>query len=360
MTLKEFESRLERLGLTDLKDLIIDFLVRIFCAGKRIPYSKVWHSRKEPREEVLIDIDEEVLNTVSQLGLVQVSRKCHERSANWTLYEMHLTESAEEIASEAVENRIQSKSDELAEVLREYPQTLLKILSDHMIIHESLHDIPVGWAFMEVPPLLSKVKKDPTWYYGKEGMYTYEVEWILEKSRIRFERIGLNLDSRENLEKYFWIAVSWHPIFRQQCESLLKRLVNLGFAAFKSLYTTTCHNYSDAYIIPPQLVSFIKKGIKDYNKPSREMLAEFVYMILLTKALKKITRDECLNILRLLDLTEKDFSEYLETLHAKKLTSCYDMLASMTDQPFTIQDQEGLMNELNNRFRMMVSLILTK
>jgi len=360
MALKEFESKLERLGLTDLKDPIIDFLVQIFCAGKSLPYSRVWYSAKEPREETLIDVDEEVLNTVSQLGLVRVSRKCHERSANWTLYEMHLTGSAEEIASEAVENRIRSKSDELADVLREYPQTLLKILSDHMIVRESLHDIPVGWAFMEVPSLLSKVKKDPAWYYGKEGMYTYEVEWVLEKSRIRFERIGLNLDSRENLEKYFWISVSWHPIFRQQCESLLKRLVNLGLAAFKSLYTTTCHNYSDAYIIPPQLVTFIEKSVKDYNKPSREMLAELVYMILLTKALKKITRGECLSLLRLLDLTEKDFSEYLETLYNKGLTSRYNMIASMTDPPFIIRDQEGLMNELNGRFRMMVSLILTK
>ena len=68
----------------------------------------------------------------------------------------------------------------------------------------------------------------------------------------------------------------------------------------------------------------------------------------------------CIHPLRLLDLTEKDFPEYLETLHTKKLTNRYNMLASMADPPFTIQDQEGLMKELNDRIRMMVSLILTK
>lgn len=360
MALKEFLSKLERMGLDNLKEPIINFLIELYSAGKSAPFQKVWYTGRKSREERLLNVDGEVLKILSQLNLIRSTRKCNESSAGWTLYEISLTRLGEDIASEAMNERLRSEISNLVDLLKEYPKTLLKILAEDMIALKPLHEIPIGWAFMEVPPLISKIKKDPAWSYGSDSIYRSEIEWVLERARIQSEKSGIKLDTREGLEKYFWIAVSWHPLFRERCETLLRKLVDLGLAAFKSLYTKTCHNYSDVYIIPPQVVSFIKSEVRDYNKPSREMLTEFLYEVILIKARKKITREECISLLRLLDLTEREFSEYLDKLSTKGLTSGYDMLSRMSDTPFIVRDEEGLMQELGNRFKIAISLLLTK
>jgi len=290
-----------------------------------------------------------VLEVAFKLDLTEVYRKCNESSQHWKLYDISLTEEGEKIASEIFENRLNSSSHKLREVLREYPQTLLMVLSRHMVNSN-------GWTYFEVPHQLDKIKKSGRWFYGEDKLYRYEVEMILENAR--YEMMSTN--TLFDVEAYFWRSVSWHPMFRQYCETLMKKLRELRLAGYMELYNSRCSHVCDLYLLPAQLVSFINLYAENYNNPSREMMVEFLYIWLLTSSTKRLTREECINRLRTLDLTEIEFSEYLEDFHKKRLTSQYNMSAKINEQPLIIIDSNVLMQELSDRFKMIVSLLLTK
>jgi hypothetical protein len=253
----------------------------------------------------------------------------------------------EDIASEIVENRVNNSSFVIKEVLGQYPKTLLMILSRHMVG-------PSGWARFEMPTHIDTIRKSGKWFYGEGKLYRYEVEMILENAR---RGMGATFpNTLDELEAYFWRSISWHPIFRQYCEPLLKKLSELGLIGYKEVYT-----WERLYSLPPQFLSFINLYVGDnYNKPSREVLSVFMYMWLLTSAMKRLTRQECIDRLRLLDLTEMHFSEYIEQegFYRNRLTSRYDMSAKYNEQPLIIIKPDELMRELGDSFGKIVSIVL--
>jgi hypothetical protein len=351
VSLKEFENKIAGLGLTDYKDSIFDFLSKLYCNEKSMPFS-ILKSGPRPQhvvEDQLLKTDPMILEVVDKLGLTKVSRSRYERynDRSETLYEIYLTEEGEDIASEIVEKLINSSSYVLKEVLGRYPKTLLMILCRHMVGRS-------GWARYELPPHLDIINRSGKWFYGEGKLYRYEVEMILENAR---RGMGATFpNTLDELEAYFWRSVSWHPIFRQYCESLLKKLSELGLIGYKEVYKWEC-----LYSLPPQLLSFINSYVGDnYNKPSREVLSVFMYMWLLTSAMKRLTRQECIDRLRLLDLTEMHFSEYIEQegFYKNRLTSRYDMSAKYNEQPLIIIKPDELMRELSDRFGKIVSIVL--
>jgi hypothetical protein len=350
VSLRELENKIDRLGLTDYKESVFDFLSMLYCNEKTM-LSRKLKSGPRPKDtewRPLLEIDPMIREVMEKLGLIEERRSRTERYGDWTFYEIYLTKLGEDIASEIVENRVNNSSFVIKEVLDQYPKTLLMILSRHMVS-------PSGWARFEMPTDMDIIRKSCKWFYGEGKPYKYEVEMSLENAR--WVDGSTFLETVDELEAYFWRSVSWHPLFRQICEPLLKKLRELGLIGYKK------YENEHLYLIPPQLVSFINLYVGDnYYKPSVEDLSVFVYIWLLTSAIKGLTRQECISRLRLLGLTEMHFSEYIdqEGFYRDRLTSRYDMSAKYNEQPLIIIKPDELMRELSERFRKIVYIVLMR